>query len=176
MKRIFAAVVVTALMIAWTGCGENPFSPDGWKVKKKDGFTLHWRVVGSDLEAKLEGPSTGWVAVGFAGSYLMHDANIIIGAVTGSSVNIRDDFGINDKTHVSDTSLQGGKQNVSNKSGEEGSGTTTIHFTIPLNSGDLYDNVLSQGKTYNVVFICGDDGDDDPDSDYKQISATSITI
>ena len=175
MKRYYLAALAF-LMILTASCEENPFDPDGWNTETHSGFTLKWRVSGDDLEVELEGPSTGWVAVGFAGSYMMHDANIIIGYVSGSSVNIRDDFGVDSNTHVSDSDLQGGEQNVSSKSGSEDSGSTTISFTTPLDSGDLYDNALSQGQEYNIVLICGDDGADDFDSDYDTIANTSITI
>lgn len=172
---IFSAAVLS-LLVLFAACEEGPFDPDGWNTKSHEDFVLKWRVQGSDLEVELYGPSTGWIAVGFAGSYMMHDSNIIIGYVSGSSVSIRDDFGITSDTHVSDTVLQGGEQNVSDKSGSEGSGTTTIYFTIPLDSGDLYDNALSEGQSYNIVLACSADGDDDFTSDHTIITNTSITI
>lgn len=176
MKIIRLIIVLVSLTLILSSCQDNPFDPDGWQTKTHEGFTLRWRVQGSGLEVELEGPSTGWVAVGFAGSYMMHDSNIIIGAVSGSAANIRDDFGIDSNTHVSDTSLQGGQQNVSDKSGSEDSGSTTISFTTPLDSGDLYDNVLTEGQSCTVVLICGEDGNDNLDSDYRTITSTSITI
>lgn len=175
MKKLYFAALAL-LIILTASCEENPFDPEGWSTKTHSGFTLKWRVSGSDLEVELEGPSTGWIAVGFAGSNMMHDSNIIIGYVNGSSVNIRDDFGIDSNTHVSDSDLQGGQQNVSDKSGSEDSGSTTISFKTPLDSGDLYDNALSEGQEYNIVLICGADGADDFDSDYETIANTSITI
>jgi len=173
MTRCLAILAGTALLL-FSACTDNPFDPDGWNTLNHDGFTLKWRVSGSNLEVELTGPGTGWVAVGFAGSYLMHDSNIIIGAVSGSSVNVRDDFGIDSNTHVSDTSLQGGEQNVSSISGEQDSGSTTISFTTPLDSGDLYDNALAEGSTYNVLFAAGPD--DNLDSGYSIISSTSLEL
>lgn len=173
-KYVLFSVFIILILLA--GCDENPFDPDNWKTTEKDGFDLKWRVSGSNLEVELEGPSSGWVAVGFGGSYLMHDSNIIIGYVNGSSVNIRDDFGIDSNTHESDSNLQGGEQNVSDKSGSESSGKTEIRFTIPLDSGDLWDVVLSEGQSYNIVFICGEDGADDFTSAYKTITSKSITL
>ncbi len=174
-KFILTASAAVLLLLV-TGCEDNPFDPDGWSTKSYQGFELRWRVQDSDLQVQLTGPSTGWVAVGFAGSYMMHDSNIIIGYVNGSSVSIRDDFGVDSNNHVSDSDLQGGQQNVNDKDGSEGSGTTTIEFTTPLDSGDLYDNALSEGQSYSVIFICGDDGEDNFDSDYKTLVSTSITI
>ncbi|MCD4846786.1 MAG: hypothetical protein K8R76_01185 [Candidatus Aegiribacteria sp.] len=174
LKYVLFSVLIILILV--TGCDENPFDPNSWKTTSKDGFELKWRVSGSNLEVQLEGPSSGWVAVGFGGSYLMHDANIIIGYVNGSSVNIRDDFGIDSNTHESDSNLQGGQQNVSDKSGSESSGNTEISFTIPLNSGDLWDVALYEGQSYNIIFICGEDGADDFTSDYKDITSTSITL
>jgi hypothetical protein len=173
IKKYFLAALMSVLLIS-SGCQDNPFDPDGWKTKSHDGFVLKWRIQGSNLEVELQGPSTGWIAVGFAGSYLMHDSNIIIGYVSGSSASVRDDFGVDSNTHVSDSDLQGGQQNVTDISGSESSGSTTINFTTPLDSGDLYDNALSDGQTYNIVLICG--GSDDFDSAYTTITSTSITI
>jgi len=174
LRYVLFAVFIILILV--TACEENPFDPNSWHTTSKDGFELKWRVISSDLEVELEGPSTGWVAVGFGGSYLMHDANIIIGYVSGSSVNIRDDFGIDSSTHESDSKLQGGEQNVSAKSGSESSGKTEISFTIPLNSGDLWDVALYEGQSYNIVFVCGEDGADDFTSDYRTITSTSITL
>ncbi len=171
---VFAALL--SLLVLFLACDENPFDPNGWSTLSHEGFVLKWRVQDSDLEVELKGPSTGWIAVGFAGSYMLHDSNIIIGYVNGSSVSIRDDFGIDSDTHVSDTDLQGGEQNVSDKSGSEGSGTTTILFSIPLDSGDLYDNALSEGQTYNIVLACAADGADNFTAGYTTILNTSIKI
>lgn len=165
-----------SLLLLFPACEENPFDPDGWNSHSHEGFVLKWRTVDGNLEVELAGPSTGWIAVGFAGSYMMHDSNIIIGYVSGSSVSIRDDFGVDSDTHVSDSNLQGGEQNVSNMSGSEGSETTTIFFTIPLDSGDLYDNALSEGQSYNIVLACSADGDDNFAADFTTITNTSIII
>ncbi len=85
-------------------------------------------------------------------------------------------IGVDSNTHVSDSDLQGGEQNVSDKSGSESSGTTTIYFTIPMDSGDLYDNALSEGQSYNIVFACSADGADNFTSNYTTITNTSIKI
>ena len=172
---IISAAFLSLLMLS-LAYEDSPFDPNGWSSHSHEGFVIKWRVQGSDLEVELKGPSTGWIAVGFAGSYMMHDSNIIIGYVNGSSVSIRDDFGVDSDTHVSDTDLQGGEQNVSDKSGSEDSGTTTISFTTPLDSGDLYDNALSDGQTYNIVFACSADGADNFTANYTMITNTSIKI
>jgi len=175
-KYSVLSAALLALLVLFLACEDNPFDPNGWRTLSHEGFELKWRVQDSNLEVELKGPSTGWIAVGFAGSYMLHDSNIIIGYVSGSSVSIRDDFGVDSDTHVSDTDLQGGQQNVSDKSGSEDSGTTTIFFTIPLDSGDLYDNALSDGQTYNIVLACAADGADNFTSNYTTISNTSIKI
>ncbi len=177
MKNInIVSAAFLFLLLLCLACDENPFDPNKWSTLSHEAFVLKWRVQDSNLEVELKGPSTGWIAVGFAGSYMMHDSNIIIGYVNGSSVSIRDDFGIDSDTHVSDTDLQGGQQNVSDKSGSENSGETTIFFTIPLNSGDLYDNALSEGQSYNIVLACAADGADNFTSGYTTITNTSIKI
>ncbi|HPF33332.1 MAG TPA: DOMON domain-containing protein, partial [Candidatus Sabulitectum sp.] len=53
-----------------------------WQEITVDGFTLRWATVeGNNLAVQLNGPTTGWVAVGFDPTQMMLNANIIIGYV-----------------------------------------------------------------------------------------------
>ena len=83
---------------------------------------------------ELNGPTTGWVAVGFDLTQQMLNANIIIGYVVSGTPVIRDDWGVQATSHRDDT-LLGGTSDVITDGGFEEGGSTEIHFTIPLNSG-----------------------------------------
>jgi len=170
--RYAAALALVALV---SSCGLDPSGP-GWSSITRQDIEFSWNVAGSSLEVELSAPTTGWVLVGFQGEYLYHDADIIVGYVSGGTTHVRDDFGINDDTHESDTSFQGGQQNATDTSGSETQGKTTISFTIPLDSGDPWDNVLHEGDTVLLVLAMGADGADDFTSGYARITSATINL
>ncbi|MDZ4121384.1 MAG: DOMON domain-containing protein, partial [Candidatus Cloacimonadaceae bacterium] len=137
------------------------YSQSAWQNVSAAGMTFEYRITadGQDLEGKISGETTGWVAVGFNPTSVMRNANIIIGYVTTANVMIRDDWGTSNTSHASDISL-GGSSNVELIEGTETGGITTIHFTIPLNSGDSYDQVLQAGQSYPIILARGANGAD----------------
>jgi hypothetical protein len=116
-------------------------------------------VEDDNLHVQLTTESTGWVAVGFEPSRQMKDANIIIGYVADGEVVLRDDYGVANTRHDAGTNI-GGEDNLSDVEGSEVDGVTTIRFTIPLDSGDEFDKVLSAGTTYKMIASRGPDGAD----------------
>lgn len=136
-------------------------------------FTFMWRIDTLQmLHVKLSAPTTGWVAVGFAPSKMMADANFIIGYIDKEGkVYTSDEFGTAPTEHKPDTEL-GGSDDVAEKSGMEKDGTTMIHFAIPLDSGDKYDQVLKPGGTCKIILAYG--AKDDFKSYHKK--RTSIEI
>lgn len=170
-----APSIALAAIMLFASCGEDPYGP-GWRSINRNGFEFSWLVDGAYLQVELTAPTTGWVLVGFQGTFQYHDANIIIGYVSGGDVHVRDDFGIDNDTHESDSSLQGGQQNATDTSGSEEQGSTTIAFTIPLDSGDVWDNVLADGDTVVLVLARGDDGADDFTSPWEYITSATISL
>lgn len=145
-----------------------------YKDTTVNGITIRWRVMGTDLEVVLSAPTTGWISAGFNPSMPNHkDANIIIGYVKNGTAYIQDNFGTGAYVHSSDVSL-GGEDNVSAVSGSEASGTTEIHFVIPLDSGDAYDRVLLVGEKYLVILACGPNGADDYTSQHVRAGFAEI--
>ena len=61
-----------------------------------------------------------------------------------------DSFGISAHTHAPDID-EGGQDNVVDVAGEASGRSTTISFTIPLDSGDSRDLVYVEGQTYQVI-------------------------
>jgi len=55
----------------------------------------------------------------------------------------------------------GGTSDVSNVTGQVQNGTTTISFTIPLDSGDPNDIVYAKGNQYKVILAYGPNGAND---------------
>ncbi|MBD3285580.1 PKD domain-containing protein [candidate division WOR-3 bacterium] len=138
-------------------------------------FTFKWRTRGEVIDVILSAPTTGWVAVGFDPTTAMKDANYIIGYVDGEKVTIIDEFGDGNFSHTPDTDLEGA-DDVANADGSEADGSTTISFTIPLDSGDDNDKVLAVGQTYKVIFAYGPDGADDFTTKHASRASADIEL
>ncbi|HRW78492.1 MAG TPA: DOMON domain-containing protein [Candidatus Sabulitectum sp.] len=147
-----------------------------WQEITVDGFTLRWATVeGNNLAVQLNGPTTGWVAVGFDPTQMMLNANIIIGYVASGTPELRDDWGWQTTSHRDDT-LLGGTSDLTVDGGFESGGSTEIHFTIPLDSGDAYDKALSPGGTYPIILARSADGQDNFTAPHSLVTSASITI
>ena len=143
-KKALLALIAALLVSPVLGAGE-------WKDVRVDDFHLKWMVDGPNLNIEVSAPTNGWVAVGFNPTRRMKDADIFIGYVSGADVVVQDHYGTGQFSHRPDTDI-GGVNNLSNISGEEADGRTTLSFTVPLNSGDSADRPLVEGQTYKVIF------------------------
>jgi hypothetical protein len=121
---------------------------------------LGWEIGDGSIAVTVTAPTDGWVAVGFEPTMAMKDADIIIGYVSGGEVFISDDWGDGPTSHKPDIDL-GGTNDVTDISGSESEGSTTLAFTIPLDSGDAHDRVLTPGTTVKVLLAYGREGADD---------------
>jgi len=167
MKKIGAAVIFLLLV----ACGKTnaqgetadtlsdttklaQIEPQYQDTLVKD-FHFMWRIDTLGLlHVKLVAPTKGWVAVGFAPTNMMQNANLIIGYVKSDTAYISDEYGVALTSHSPDTKL-GGSDDVKEKSGMESEDLTEIHFAIPMNSGDKYDKVIEPGKSYKLIFASG---------------------
>jgi hypothetical protein len=148
----------------------------GWQEITVSGFNLKWSTQpGNLLSVELTGPTTGWVGVGFDPDSIMLNANIILGYVVSTTTSIRDDWGWQPTSHRSDI-LMGGTDDVTIDGGSEAGGSTTIMFTIPLDSGDQYDVVLTPGNTYPIILARGPDGADDFGTPHEFATMAEIGI
>ena len=139
------------------------------------GITFSWLIDGDDIKIKVAAPTTGWVAAGLKPSKGMLDANMLIGYVKGDVVTIRDDFAINAFSHKSDISL-GGEDNIADADGSEEAGVTTISFTIPLNSGDSFDQTLTAGEKITVILAYGPNGEDNFTKKHAGVGVVEISL
>ena len=122
------------------------------------GATFAWKVDGDTLHAKISAKTKGWVAVGFNPSKKMKDANYILGYIKDGEAKVVDHFGDKTTGHSSDKKL-GGTSDVTLVGGSEEGGITTIEFSIPMNSTDKYDSVLSKDGDTVVMLAYGPDRD-----------------
>lgn len=154
-------LLVTAL--AWANGAPERMEPtevaDGFKRIEVGEFRFDWKTTSTEIEVVLAAPTTGWLAIGFEPSRVMRDANIVIGYVAGDDVAIEDHFGNRLTAHRPDVDL-GGSSDVTILGGGEADGRTEITFSIPLDSGDDYDAVLTPGSDHTIIFSYGADGAD----------------
>jgi len=177
-------ILFLCLCLAMVSCNTYKTEPDlnpptdtdieGFYTINSGSFMFKYKSVENQiLECKLSGNTSGWLAIGFDPTELMKDANFIIGFVTDGIAVIRDDFGTTPYTHEPDTSL-GGTDDVTLLTSSETSGTTSLHFQIPLNSGDSKDRILSLGNSYKVILASG--SEDDFSSNHTQTATAYIAI
>jgi hypothetical protein len=134
-------------------------SADGYKSVTLIDMDIEWRVTeDTKLEVIVTGPTTGWVAVGFrsSGTSGMSGSNIIMGYVDGSGDLQIADFSASSNS----TPSQDGQNDLTETSGEESGSSTTIRFTIPLNSGDSNDTALTEGSSFIMLAAYGNNGED----------------
>lgn len=122
------------------------------------GATFAWKIDGEMLHVKMSAKTKGWVAVGFNPSKKMKDANYILGYIKDGEAMVADHFGDKATGHSPDEKL-GGTPDVTLVGGSEEGGVTTIEFSIPMNSADKYDSVLSKDGDTVVLLAYGPDRD-----------------
>ncbi len=164
MKRYALVVLMCwiALGTAFAG-GAQEVEPeatdDGYKQVSAKEVEVRWKVDDEHLMFEISAPTTGWVSIGFNPSRVMKDADFIFGFVQGSEVVVTDQFGNGTFSHIRDTEM-GGSNDIVEFDGSESSGRTRISFTIPIDSGDQYDSVLTPGQEHTVLIAYGPDGAD----------------
>jgi hypothetical protein len=132
---------------------------DGFTKVQAEDIEMQWKVDGDRIDFIISAPTTGWVSIGFDPSQAMKDAQMVFGFVSGGEATITDQYGTGPFSHAKDTDL-GGRDDVSSTEGSDENGTTTLRFTIPIDSGDEYDTPLTPGEKHTVLFAYGPDGED----------------
>jgi hypothetical protein len=174
---IAAAVCVVAGEEAANGDAAShspaPEAAKAAKVVTVGEFVLSYDLDGDMVDISLTYPTTGWVAVAFKPTRMMKDANIIIGYASddGTSV-VEDHFGVGMTRHKPDTEVGGGSH-VEDGTCEEKDGSTTMSFSIPLDSGDERDCVLETGKQITIALAAGRR---DSFSKHQTVIKTSIRL
>lgn len=182
MKKQLAGLQIALALILVPACtsgaqagNDSQNAPDSPVVYTADGVSLTIRPENDSLEISISAPTTGWVSVGFEPSRVMKDADIYIGYVQDGEVLLRDDFGTGNTSHAPDTSL-GGESSFTGLSGTETGGVTSITFTIPRNSGDSFDKVLTADGSYKVLLGYGPEGSDDFTTYHRWVKSVDLTL
>lgn len=138
-----------------------------------EGISFTWEIDEGLLHCTVRAETEGWIAVGFKPERAMKGANIIIGYVDKDSIILEDHYGTGTFSHSADTDL-GGEKNLTIVQGTENKGITEIEFTIPLDSGDEKDTVLSSGEMISVILAYGKR--DNLRSKHKSRGTVEITL
>jgi hypothetical protein len=154
-------VFLIALLYAAAMCADST-ATGGAAVQNKSDFStvkagkfvFLYKTEGENLVGKVSYPTAGWVGVGFNPVKMMKGANFILGTLAADKALVSDEFGTSNTSHAPDTTI-GGKNNIIDGNVAIENGTTTVSFTIPLNSGDDKDAVLEKGKPIKVIFAAG---------------------
>lgn len=127
---------------------------ESYKTVNVKKFVFSYLVADENLKVKVSYPTTGWIAVGFNPVRKMKGANFIFGYNLNGKAVVGDEYGDSPYSHKSDTLLNG-KNNIIESTCTEENKTTTLSFTIPLNSGDTKDVILEKGKEITIVLSAG---------------------
>lgn len=128
--------------------GTIGFSEYGGSFSEEiSGIEVFWEHNESLLRVGLLSPGIGWVGIGFRSRGENMGGNIVMGYVNSSgSVILEDTTGIG-LAHYSDKDY-GGVDNIIYRAGSESRGKTTLEFAFPLITGDIYDQQLVPGYSY----------------------------
>lgn len=154
-KRLVLALFIGVLSFSWHA---NLLARDYQHKITLKKMTLAWQIEGTMLHLQVSGKTKGWVAVGFNPVNRMEGANIIIGYVKKGKVKIQDHIGVRPLEHLRDD-LNGGRDDITQISGFEQGGYTSISFSIPLNSGDENDGWIDPTTETKVILGYGPDRD-----------------
>lgn len=142
-------------LIDWVADGtitETETTKEYNHTRDLDQIELYWRNDDEHLFMALKGETTGWLAIGLEPTTQMRDADMIFGWVEGGEANVQDLFSTGATgPHPPDTTL-GGTDDIIEFAGTEINGVTIIEFKRKLNTGDQYDQALTQGQTISYIW------------------------
>lgn len=147
MKKIF---LIMCIMVSYLWASEEVWQRDVFD----DVMTVESKIEGGRIVFKMTAETLGWISIGFEPSKVMKDADIFIGYVKGDEVVLEDHFATGFTNHKEDTTL-GGTYDIEIIEGFEEGKSTTIVFSIPLNSSDKFDKPLLEGETYKLIYAIG---------------------
>ena len=109
-------------------------------------YEIYWSSDTQYVYIAVKAKTTGWVAVGIQPGSRMKNADVILGFVKDGEAHVLDLFSTGDfGPHPPDTEL-GGTFDIIDFGGKEADGYTIIEFKRALDTGDQYDNKLSNGN------------------------------
>jgi len=178
-RIILILILILVFSMAAYANGQQEVVPvrdnDGYLSVSAGDFDVRWKAEGDQLNFEITAPTTGWVSVGFDPERVMKGANFVIGYVDGDTVVAKDHYGSGTFAHKADEEL-GGTGDIISYDGREENGETTLQFTIPIDSGDEFDTVLTPGEVHTVLVACGPDGSDNFTKKHSKRSKVDVKL
>ena len=115
--------------------GTTSTNAEGFSQLTQDGYTLAWKIHDNAIDVKVSYKTNGWVGFGIGKTGTMEGSHIILGFVLDGKATVADHFGYAHDKHGPQEKV-GGKDSLTARDGKFADGTTTISFTMPLNTGN----------------------------------------
>ena len=146
---------VTAPEPQWVADGV--IAPDEYtkSIGFGENFELFWTSDEEYIYVAMKARTSGWVSIGIhPESEAKINADMILGFVKDGETTVYDLFSANHPgPHRQDTEF-GGSNNIVEFGGSEEGGYTVIEFKRQLDTGDQYDQPLTEGLN-TVIWACG---------------------
>ena len=187
--RAINAVLLLALLLTFSGCGERPEAPavseqqatEEWKADgivsegeytrsmllqapTRQGYSggdmqISWRNDEEDLYLALNGSTLGWLALGFEPLEWMKDSDIILASVDKGTAVVLDEYCTGNYGPHIEDTMLGGTDDIQEFSGSESAGRTTIELKRSLQSSDRFDKSFSPGQAVSIIWALSDNPD-----------------
>jgi len=95
-------------------------------------MVVRWRLADDAVHLRLEGTTTGWIAVGFNRTDTLAGSRLLMATVDGEEVRV--DEHMADPPNHATIARPDGRPSVAGVSGGRAGGTTWVEFRVPLDS------------------------------------------
>ena len=116
----------------------------------KNEMMVSWSYNYDKICFELSAPTKGWLAIGFNKKSTLSGNYLLMGRVTNSGPQITEHFTISPGNYQSIKSL-GGRELVTDVTGKDILGKSTIKFSIPFVKEDHYRKNLKKGQKYFMI-------------------------
>tara|TARA_R110000850_G_scaffold84412_3_gene181173 strand:+ start:318 stop:830 length:513 start_codon:yes stop_codon:yes gene_type:complete len=159
------------LLLAMIGC--TPLVPNNsWpNTIQKNGMTVNWKHQGDRVFFEMSAPTNGWVAIGLNPDEGITGTYLLMGRVVNGKAELVEHYTIAPGNYQPIESL-GGEIAVKDIDGEETGNSTTIRFSLPVETGSKYQTPLTQSLEYNMLIAFSRDDD----FKHHSMMRTSISI
>ncbi|WP_299535771.1 DOMON domain-containing protein [Ulvibacterium sp.] len=114
------------------------------------GISFTYALTPTDLECTVTAPTQGWVGVGFNEKNTIVGSDLLLFHVVDGKTTSTDMYVKGLGNPIKDSHL-GGQNSIQVLHGKEEGHSTTIRFSIPLNSGDPNDFIHEIGKEFWLI-------------------------
>ena len=141
------------------------------KEVKKNGMNVQWSFSDDLIHFQVHAPSAGWLAIGFNETADLNNTYLIMGAVSGNKLVVKEHHVFKPGSYQSFEQLRE-PESIENIEGYESEKETTIHFSLPQTSFYQYVKHLKHGMEYYLLLAYSQEDD----FEHHSVMRTSIKI